>query len=234
MSLAFARRARRQAGFTLLEVLLAMTILMFISITVWGTFSRTVATKRRLELAQERIHVARVAMMRITRELEMAYLSNHENTLVQERRTMFVAASKGDFDELRFSWFGKQRLRADVSEGDTGLVIYYTERDPDDPRVMNLMRRETRRLQALDPMSLRADTYVLCPNVTRLKFSFFDARMREWRDAWNTMGNDQLDYLPTHVRVALTIRDERDRDVTYVSGARLQMTEKVQHIPLLR
>lgn len=228
------RRLRMQAGFTLLEVMLALTILLFISITVWGTFSRTVATKRRLELAQERIHVARVALMRITRELEMAYLSNHENTLVQERRTMFVGTSNGDLDELRFSWFGKQRLRADAAEGDTGLVLYYPERDPEDPSVMNLMRRETRRLQPLDPKSIKADTYVLCPNVTRLKFSYFDARMREWRDSWSTMGNDQLDYLPTHVRVALTIRDERDRDVTYVSGARLQMTEKVQHIPSLR
>lgn len=227
-------RARLQAGFTLLEVMLALTILLFISMTVWGTFSRTVATKKRLAIAQERIHVARVALMRITRELEMAYLSNHENTLVQERRTMFIGASKGDFDELRFSWFGKQRLRADVAEGDTGLVLYYAERDPDDPSVMNIMRRETRRLQAVDPMTIKADTYVLCPHATRLKFSYFDARMREWRDSWSTFGNEQLDYLPTHVRVALTIRDERDREVTYVSGARLQMTEKVQHIPSLR
>lgn len=224
---------RGQRGFTLLEVMLALSILAFISLTVWGTFSRTYATKRRLDLAQERIHVARVALMRITRELEMAYLSNHENALIQDRRTMFVSTSSGDVDELKFSWFGKQRLRADAAEGDTGIVLYYAERDPDNSQVMNLVRRETRRLQAQDPMAIRADTYVLCPDVTRLKFSFFDARTREWRDAWSTIGGDQLDYLPTHVRVALTIRDERGKDVTYLSGARIQMTEKVQHIPKL-
>ena len=222
---------RQQAGFTLLEVMLAIGILSFISLTVWGTFSQTYATKRRLDLAQERIHVARVALMRITRELEMAYLSNHENTLIQDKRTMFVSTAGGDVDELKFSWFGKQRLRADSAEGDTGLVIYYTERDPENSQVLNLMRRETRRLQPQDPLTVRADTYVLCPDVSRLKFSFFDARMREWRDAWSTIGGEQLDYLPTHVRVALTIRDERGRDVTYLSGARIQMTEKVQHIP---
>ena len=82
-------------------------------------------------------------------------------------------------------------------------------------------------------MTVRADTYVLCPDVSRLKFSFFDARLKEWRDAWSTFGGDQVDYLPTHVRVALTIRDERGKDVTYLSGARIQMTEKVQHIPSL-
>lgn len=225
------RAARLQAGFTLLEVMLAIGILSFISLTVWGTFSQTYATKKRLDLAQERIHVARVALMRITRELEMAYLSNHENTLIQDKRTMFVSTAGGDVDELKFSWFGKQRLRADSAEGDTGLVIYYTERDPENSQVINLMRRETRRLQPQDPLTVRADTYVLCPDISRLKFSFFDARMREWRDAWSTIGGEQLDYLPTHVRVALTIRDERGRDVTYLSGARIQMTEKVQHIP---
>jgi general secretion pathway protein J len=228
-----AVRGRRNSGFTLIEVMLALSILSFISLMIWGTFSRTYSTKRRLDLAQERIHVARVALMRITRELEMAYLSNHENSLIQDRRTMFVSTASGDVDELKFSWFGKQRLRADAAEGDTGLVLYYTERDPDNSQVLNLMRRETRRLQAQDPMSIRADTYVLCPDVTRLKFSFFDARVREWRDAWSTMGGDQIDYLPTHVRVALTIRDERGKDVTYLSGARIQMTEKVQHIPKL-
>lgn len=228
-----ATRARNSRGFTLIEVMLALSILSFISLMIWGTFSRTYATKRRLDLAQERIHVARVALMRITRELEMAYLSNHENSLIQDRRTMFVSTSSGDVDELKFSWFGKQRLRADAAEGDTGMVLYYTERDPENSQVVNLMRRETRRLQAQDPMSIRADTYVLCPDVTRLKFSFFDARVREWRDSWSTMGGDQIDYLPTHVRVALTIRDERGKNVTYLSGARIQMTEKVQHIPKL-
>lgn len=228
-----AARGRSNGGFTLIEVMLALSILSFISLTIWGTFSRTYATKRRLDLAQERIHVARVALMRITRELEMAYLSNHENSLIQDRRTMFVSASSGDVDELKFSWFGKQRLRADAAEGDTGMVLYYAERDPDNSQIMNLMRRETRRLQAQDPMAVRADTYVLCPDVTRLKFSFFDARIREWRDAWSTMGGDQIDYLPTHVRVALTIRDERGKNITYLSGARIQMTEKVQHIPKL-
>ncbi|MCG5054808.1 MAG: prepilin-type N-terminal cleavage/methylation domain-containing protein [Myxococcales bacterium] len=229
-----SRARRSQAGFTLLEVMLAMTILMFISVTIWGMFSRTYDTKRRLEVAQERIHVARVALMRITRELEMAYLSNHENSLIQDRRTLFVATSKGDVDELRFSWFGKQRLRADLAEGDTALVMYFAERDPEDPSVTNLMRRETRRLQAADARTVKADTYILCPHVSRLKFSFYDARLREWRDAWSTIGGEQLDYLPTHVRVALTVLDERNREVTYLSAARLQMTEKVQHIPLLR
>lgn len=223
-------RARQQAGFALIEVVLAITILAFISVTVWGTFSRTYDIKVRLEAAQERVHTVRVALMRMTRELEMAYLSNHENTLVQQRRTFFTGQG-GAIAELRFSWFGKQRLRADAPEGDTALVAYYGQADPENPGVMNLMRRETRRLQALDPRQIRGDAYILCPDVTSLQLQYYDARLKEWRDKWDTMGADGVDYLPTHVRIALTVLDERDREVTYVSAARIHMTEKVQHMP---
>jgi len=218
------------AGFALIEVVLAVTILAFISITVWSTFSRTYRAKKQLELSQERIHTARVALMRITRELEMAYLSNNENTLIQERRTMFVGRSN-DVDELQFSWFGKQRMRADSAEGDTAVVMYYGAPDIDQPGVLNLMRRETRRLQALDPANIRGDAYILCPDVVSLDFAYFDARLKEWRDSWTTLGADGVDYLPTHVRVTLVVIDERGREVPYMSSARLHMSEKVTHIP---
>ncbi len=224
------RNPKRNAGFAFIEVLLAITILAFISATLWGAFSRTNEAKKKIEAAQERLHTARVALMRMTRELEMAYLTGHENTLMQERRTMFIATSS-DIDELKFSWFGKQRMRADGAESDTGLVWYYSSPDPELPGVINLMRKETRRLQRTDPTLLAGDTYVLCPNISRLKYSFFDARVKEWRDQWSTLGGDGLDYLPTHVRITLTVFDERDQEVTFVSAARIQMTEKVQYMP---
>lgn len=226
-----ARPRTADAAFALVEVLLAVAILAFISATLWGTFSRTADAKRKLEAAQERVHTVRVALMRMTRELEMAYLSGHEDTLIQERRTQFLGVSTGGVDELRFSWFGKQQLRADTAEGDTALVHYYGAADPERPGVVNLMRRETRRLQALDPRAQPGDTYILCPDVYGLRFSYYDARLKEWREQWSTTGADGLDYLPTHVRITLTVIDERGQPVTYVSAARLHMSEKVIYMP---
>ena len=64
-----------------------------------------------------------------------------------------------------FSTFAHQRLRAGAAEGDTALISYFGERDPDDRRILNLMRRETRRLQAEDPELLTGESYILCPDV---------------------------------------------------------------------
>jgi general secretion pathway protein J len=221
-----------ESGFTLLELLLAFAILGFITTIIWGTFTQTNAIKKRTEAVQDRTHAARVALMRLSRELEMAFLSDSENPAVQERRTMFISEAQRDVDELRFSWFGRQRLRADIPESDTAVIMYYAQTDPDDPSVTNLMRRETRRLEAVDPRTIPGESYVLCPGVARLKFSFFDYKKKEWREDWSTMGADGLQYLPTHVRIALTIYDEKGREQTFTSSARIMMTERVAYRPV--
>jgi prepilin-type N-terminal cleavage/methylation domain-containing protein len=114
-----------ESGFTLLEVLLAFAILGFITTIIWGTFSQTNVIKKRTEAVQERSHSARVALMRLSRELEMAFLSDSENPAIQERRTMFISEAERDIDELRFSWFGRQRLRTDIPEADSSVIMYY-------------------------------------------------------------------------------------------------------------
>ena len=227
------RRSTPQApaGFTLIEMMLALSIMTFVTALLWGSFSQTARVKKRVEDAQERTHTIRVALMRMTREVEMAFQSDSEKVGVEEKRTMFVGTTHADFDEFRFSWFGHQRLRADRPEADTALVTYFSEPDPDNRMVTNLMRRETRRLETKDPNKIPGETYVLCPNVTSVKFSFYDYKKKEWKEEWNTIGADGLQYLPTQVRISLTVIDERGKAVTFTSTARLQVTEKVYYHP---
>ena len=145
---------------------------------------------------------------------------------------MFIGAPHADFDELRFSWFGHQRLRADSAEGDTSVVMYYTEPDPVDRRAINLIRRETRRIEQKDPKTIPGESYILCPGVTRLKFQYYDFRNKQWKEEWNTMGADGVQYLPTHIRITLVIYDERGQEQIFTSSARIMMTERVAYRPV--
>jgi general secretion pathway protein J len=213
------------AGFTLIEILLAMAILAFITTIMWGSFSQTATNKRALEAAQERTHTARVALMRMTREIEMAYLASETNAGAYSR-TFMTASSQASVDELSFSTFAHQRLRGGLAESDTAVVTYYGARDPDDPRITNLMRRETRRLQADDPKTLTGESYVLCPDVARVKFTFYDYVKKEWENEWNTH-TPGAEFLPSHVRITLVVVDERGNDVTFTSDARIRVTERL-------
>jgi general secretion pathway protein J len=209
--------------------MLALAVLGFITTIMWGSFSQTVTNKRAIEAAQDRLHTVRVALMRMTREIEMAYISDSENTAGVNRRTFLTSTPRTDVDELTFSSFAHQRLRAGVPEGDTSLISYFGQRDPDDRRVLNLMRRETRRLQAEDPNTITGESYVLCPDVARVKFAFWDHKLKEWQNDWSTLKASGNQYLPAHVRITLTVIDERGQEVTYSTDARINMTEMVSH-----
>jgi general secretion pathway protein J len=88
------------------------------------------------------------------------------------------------------------------------------------------MRRETRRLQADDPKSLLGEAYVLCPDVARVKFSFYDFKKKEWEKEWNTH-TVGAEYLPSHVRITLVVIDEHGEEVTYSTDARIRVTERI-------
>jgi general secretion pathway protein J len=216
----------------MIELMLALAIFAFITALMWGSFAQTASSKRVIQSEQERAHAARVVLMRMAREIEMAYVSDNENTAIANRRTLFVGSSRADVDELMFSSFAHQRLRAGAAEGDTSLISYFGARDPDDRRILNVMRRETRRLQAEDPRSLPGEAYILCPDVIKLKFAFYDHKKKEWASDWSTLDASGMPYLPTHIRIMLTILDERGKEVSYSTDARIQITEKVSYRPV--
>jgi len=226
------RRLDRQAqrGFTLIEIMLALALLAFLTSLLWGTFAQTAKVKKRIEQAQDRTHTVRVALMRMSREIEMAFV-NAETSGTQERRTMFSGSSHNDFDELRFSWFGHLRFRADQAEGDTALVTYFGQPDPDDSLLTNIMRSETRRLESKDPKLIPGETYILCPAVSRLKFAYYDYKQKDWREEWDTTKADGQTYMPTQVRISLTVLDERGMPITFTSIARLHTLERVDYRP---
>ena len=225
-----ARRA--SSGFTMVELMLALSIFAFITTLMWGAFSQTATSKKVIQSEQERAHSVRVALMRMAREIEMAYVSDNENTAIANRRTLFVGSARADVDELTFSTFAHQRLRAGAAEGDTSLITYYGARDPDDRRVLNLMRRETRRLQAEDPTTLPGESYILCPDVARVKLAYYDHKKKEWETDWSTLDASGMPYLPTHIRITMTVVDERGVEVSYSTDARIQITEKVGYRPV--
>ncbi len=217
---------RRYRGFTLIEVMVAVTILAVVSMLVWSSFRQTTLTKANIESQAARYRTVRLALDRMSREIAMAFLSQNEDTSQPERRTRFVAHRRGVVDELAFSYFGHQRLYEDAPEGDTAVVSYFSEPDRERRGAINLMRRESRRLGYQKPEELSGQTDVLCDEVVRLKIDYYDARDKVWREEWNTLAADgQPDRLPIKVKITLTVRDERGKDIPFQTQTRIALQE---------
>jgi general secretion pathway protein J len=225
-------RRRTEAGFTLVEVLLAVGIVATMTTLLWASFSSTLRIKRNTEEAQDRYHTIYVALDRMARDLSLAYLSQNELPSVVDRRTFF-AYQPGMQTRFDFSYLGHQHLYRDAREGDTGIVSYYIAPDPDDKRRTHLWRRESRRLVPIPELpKTSGEAFVLCPDVVSMRASFYDSRSNEWRDDWNTTSADgQPNRLPQRVHLELMLKNDLGLNATFSTDARLHMDEPLDGRP---
>ncbi|MCD6498127.1 MAG: prepilin-type N-terminal cleavage/methylation domain-containing protein [Deltaproteobacteria bacterium] len=221
-----------EAGFSLLEVLISVSILGMMSAILYGAFKETLDTQVKVSRSQDRWHVLRIGMARMCRELSMAFVSMDENMAAVNRRTYFVSKRSLDGDSLRFTAFAHRRIVADAHESDESAIFYYLAPDPDEPRKTDLMRRETRRLGDVPFEDLTGESYIMIPDVEGVHFEFYDPVKDDWTEEWDTTSLDgQPNRLPPRVRIYLTVQDESGKDLTLVTEARIELTDALNLSP---
>ena len=224
-----------QRGFSLIEILVAVAIIGMMSVLLYGAFKDTFDTQTEVDRSQERWHVLRIGMSRMVRDLSMAYVSMNENMLEKDRRTYFVSKRGFDGDELTFTSFAHRRTVADAKEPDQCAIRYYLAPDPDDSGKTNLMRRETRRIAYKPFEDIPGESYILIEDVENISYEFFDPVKDEWTEEWDTTSVDgQPNRIPPRIRIFLTIKDEKGRDLTLVTEARIMLTDAVNLTPPAR
>jgi general secretion pathway protein J len=223
------KRAARSAGFTLIELMVAITIVSMMMVIAWGTTQETLRAKKYYEKVQERYREVRVAMNTMARDINMAYISSNEDMTLVDRRTFFIGETSGDVASLRFSAWAHTKLYADAHEGDQTIIAYYSCPDPEDRTLKDICRRETHRLANLKYDQIPGESDVLFAGVDKLKFEYWDVQQQTWSDTWSTVAADgKPNKIPDKVRITLTFLDERRQPVTFKTETRIQTQEVVQ------
>jgi len=205
-----------RAGFTLLEVMIAVAVLGLIGGLTWKSFDAASDLKSRIERAEERDQTVRGAMNRIAREVSMAFLSEHyDRKRFRERPTRFVIKDGRREADLTFTSFGNERLAIDAKESDQALFEYKLGPDPGVSGRRNLYRRVKPILDE-DP-DRGGQTAVLAEDVVAFSVEAWDAKDRSWRPEWDTSSPQQSGaiLLPSRVRISLTVKDEQGKDRLY-------------------
>ncbi len=216
---------RRAAGFTLMEVMVSLAIVAGMLSIVWGSFSLTTRTKKKVEQVEARYHQLRLVMTRMAREISMAYLSKNDQVGAVKPRTLFVHDEESTVDDLMFSNVAHTRLAADAKESDQCVIRYYAATDPENPDQTNLMRRESRRLGDERPGE-EGPAYVMLEDVKELHYEFFDEAANEWKETWNTTSADgQPDRLPSKVKIKLTLKSQSGEETTFLTATRIFMQD---------
>ena len=183
---------RTQNGFTLLEVLVAVTVTVLLMTAVYGVFTSVSGAKQRLEAEGEIYHQTRVLYDRLGRELRGTYWRKAKNS-----KTRFMAGRTRDnytFVELTTTAgtpFGGRR-------GAISVVRYELRPDTEakDPDTWVLMRDE---YTTFDVPVQEREGYPLARGIREMNFRFY--KNGQWEDEWDSV----RDGLPQMVEVSITM-----------------------------
>ncbi|MBX3158720.1 MAG: prepilin-type N-terminal cleavage/methylation domain-containing protein [Deltaproteobacteria bacterium] len=221
-----AKRRNPQAGLTLIEIMIASAVMVVMMTLTWRTISGTLDSRRTFEKFEAHNHELRMALGRVVADFESAYLSRNEDQNATNPRTMFIAKSGSRTPEIRFSTLAHRVFWADANESEQTVISYVAKTDPEKSGVTNWIRREQRRPSNDPPVDQPADYDVLVHDIVAVKLQYWNWKNLEWTDQWDTTQSDgQKGWLPSRVRIAITVKDPSGNDYKVSTQARILMQE---------
>ncbi len=187
------RQEKKQVerGFTLVEILVAVTITSMLLLSVYGVFTSVSRTKERLETDSEGYHQARVLFDHIGREVRGAFYS------ATSTGTLFKGGENADRNE-----YLELTTTAVTPQGSGGAgiaVVQYElarDREAQDERKV-LLRRE---YALSDTDGPERAPYRLATGIESMELRFYNGA--DWLEDWDAANQG----LPQMVEVLLSVR----------------------------
>lgn len=203
-------------GFTLLEVLAALTILVMVATMASAISIQTLSYKRKLEHEMFAPQVADIIFSMLRRDLRCLFVEGVSDP--------FAGTDNGDADSLDFVCTtpsapdAQTRLRCHITE-----VGYRAIQNDDNPEFLLLLRRES---PDISGSPLKGGTLsVVFDRLVAFNIQYYDGR--EYHDAWSFKQNKGK--LPVAVKV--TLRFPADMNPNPNAGEPVTY-ESIIHIPL--
>ncbi|MBN1436872.1 MAG: prepilin-type N-terminal cleavage/methylation domain-containing protein [Sedimentisphaerales bacterium] len=200
---------KRQAGFTLLEVLLAVGLAAMVIVVALVTLHHTSSVRARLDILSEVNGNGRYVLDRLRDDWANIYRNSPSEPV------LFIAtdgSSGTGVTRLLFRTVQSHFFNDNEATGDICEVEYILAPSLDDKSCFTLTRRCTA-LNDIGRVNAGSINVILAKNVTELSFEFFDGS--DWRSYW-----DAIDQLPLSGRVHFVLTDTK-------SGLSLEFSQTV-------
>lgn len=212
-------------GFTLLETLIAISILAVILTFVYLSFFTAFRAKSYVEQRNEVYQVGNQIMFHLKHELSSAFIDVTPVGTVAPY-TYFIGIKNewngNPMDKLFFTTLA--HVDIPVGEGINGSDYSAIGYDPvinQDTNTVYLVRRETPFFTS-EPL-LQGTGYVLTHSIVSLAIYYFDPNTKQWFDEWDTRVQGQ-NYLPYAVLIQLVLKDHNGVNVEFRQIVTLRMS----------
>ena len=194
-------RLRTTAAFTLIEIMLALSIFSLVLVSIYACWTLIVRSSQVGQRATAKVQRQRVAVRTIEEALFCA------RSFAADLEHYSFVADNGDDAFLSFAANLPQSFPRSGKFGDFNVrrVNFELERSPDGGR--QLVMRQYPVLMDID-QDEKDHPLVLARGVEKMKFEFWDVRKAEWLDDWSQRNTNSL---PPMIKVILEFGDPDQR-----------------------
>ncbi len=227
------QNSQHQFGFTLLELVISLTIMVVLMGLAYSSLMQIATSKDALEDGQEVSVIAAAVLTRLTRELQLAYgqdpLMPPKDSLTTPYPAMTRLISKDGRDSEGNSGASLTFLAREAGQylpdGSTNSgsvqITYRIEKAPSEEKIdtLYLVRDEVPYQRPFEKAYKKLMTFPITKNVVSLRFRFYNVADEQWSDTW---GDDKHTGLPNLIEFTLTLRTPMGNDRTYSSAVALR------------
>jgi len=198
-----------QSGFTLFELLVAITIFALVVSTIYASATGTFRVVGETESRAEIYRMARIAMERMLEDLESVYVQEMPSEEKPVADTLAVASFVGEdkeidgrsADSLRFTSRAHANLGGQEKDPGAVEIIYYV-RESDGGEGLVLYRSDRAIFQVLRSSEEDTGGLVLCEKLRSVDFTYH-GKHDEIQNDWDSDSEEHAGALPRMVTLSL-------------------------------
>lgn len=207
---------RSPPGFTLLEILVAMSIFSIVMLLIFGSFNGVFSSSEHVNTGSALFEMADTCLGRIESDLTSIHVLETPRYKVPDMDSepdIYRVVSKNEsmrnntFAQLRFTSLAHLPLNGDDREGIAEIVYYAqaTGNSLDDDTYV--IKRSDTLYPFPEELEPKDSDPVMCDQVREFKLTFYDAEGRE-QEEWDSEDDDYEYCTPTAVKVELLFGPE--------------------------
>lgn len=201
-------------GFTLIEILVAITISSIIILMIYAAHSSVVKSIHTLTGVADFYENVNLAVRKIDRDISCLYYNRKNKKLCFIGESNYETPYNGKFNFVTIDhneFLMLANIKSPCPKDDVKEVGYFLEPMEEVPELYNLMRREENNYD--DEPEAGGETNILLENVVDLKFEF---KSRFSRDLSNRVDSRETYRIPSIVRITLVVRNYSGKDVPFI------------------
>ncbi len=222
---------KNQRAFTLLEVLIAMSIFAVVLSMLYTVYTGTFRNIEETESQADLYQMARIVLERMTEDLESVYMVSQKKTSEDEEEVDQPARFVGTMtetegrrlDTLRFA--SKAHVFFDVEEpyAGTAEIVYYVRENSEEEGGFTLYRSDKANFGQSEEEGTGG--WILSDRLHAIRFTYYDEEGGA-HDGWDSTEETFKDKLPSGVSILLELADRNDPEssVKFLTGVTLPMS----------